>query len=1051
MSRTVTLLTGDRVVVRGEHLSVQPAKGREKVGYATLTAHGHDYVIPADARRLVAAGTVDRRLFDITTLLEFGYDDSRRATIPLIITHPEGAAAPRVAAGTGTRDLPSVNGRAVSVAKSTAMWEALTDDSAGRMTTARGVSKIWLDGKRRSTLDVSVPQIGAPAAWDAGHTGAGVTVAVLDSGVDQTHPDLTGQEIAEANFSEAPDNVDRAGHGTHVASTIVGTGTQSDGKYRGVAPDASIVDGKVLDDQGYGFDSGVIAGMQWAVEQEADIVNLSLGARDTPEIDPVEQAVNTLSAEHGTLFVVAAGNSGPSPGSINSPGSADAALTVGAVDDNDQIAEFSSRGPRAGDGGIKPDITAPGVGIAAAKAANGFLGDPVEDGYVALSGTSMATPHVAGAAALLASAHPDWTGAELKAALTGSATSTAGATAFDQGTGRVEVAAALDNQILAEPANLAFGTALWPHSDDEPITRTLTYRNTGDTASTVRLAVDAHRPDGGESDIFSLSATEVVIPAGETTTVEVIADTRRGGVDGLHTGMVVATAGESTIRTPVVVEREVESYTVTYDYLNRAGAPATNADTLFIGLDNLEFRRGVAADGRSTARLPKGTYAVEHRILGENGDFSQQDWMIQPGLVLDRDVTLTVDARTAEPVDVTPPAPAENIGTSLGYALDGPGNGFGSAVAASSTTGIRMAQVGDVPAGYTVDGTVDTEWLDEAGGYYHLAWYPRGLPVGFTKVVTRDELATVRVDVGKRVDAGGPVHLVSFANPTTNAIPAGGANGITVTAPTVETLYLTTVDTEWDFAAWLDNPDGSPASRYSAPATKPYAAGRTYRESFNYAVFGPTLPTEPSGYFPTLGRVQDQLSINVPMYGDRAGNLGDAIPESAWTRLYAGDELIGELPYGGYGRFSDLPAESVNYRVSTESVRGSAFMLSPSVSAEWTFHSSYVDGTEPATLPINVLRFLPSLDADNRAPAGTRFLLPITMQNHTGGYVTPRGLTVEASYDEGRTWQRAPVLINRVAVLTHPTDAETVSLRASASDKDGNTVKHTIISAYHLN
>ncbi len=106
--------------------------------------------------------------------------------------------------------------------------------------------------------------------------------------------------------------------------------------------------------------------------------------------------------------MIAAGNSGPGAGTIESPGSADAALTVGAVDKQNQLAEFSSRGPRLGDGAVKPDVTAPGVDIVAARSKDSQIGDPVGQYYLKLSGTSMATPHTVGAAAILAQQHPTW-------------------------------------------------------------------------------------------------------------------------------------------------------------------------------------------------------------------------------------------------------------------------------------------------------------------------------------------------------------------------------------------------------------------------------------------------------------------------------------------------------------------------------------------------------------------------------------------------------------------------------------------------------------------
>ncbi|MFI9838762.1 S8 family serine peptidase [Nonomuraea sp. NPDC051941] len=149
-------------------------------------------------------------------------------------------------------------------------------------------------------------------------------------------------------------------------------------------------------------------------------VRFTIRDQDTPGLDPLELAVNTLSATKGTLFVIAAGNDG-GPGTVNSPGSADVALTVGAVDRDDRTAEFSSRGPRSFDHAVKPDISAPGTDIVAAN-----LGG----GHIAHNGTSMAAPHVAGAAAIIAQQHPDWNGERIKAALVESAKAGTGWTAL---------------------------------------------------------------------------------------------------------------------------------------------------------------------------------------------------------------------------------------------------------------------------------------------------------------------------------------------------------------------------------------------------------------------------------------------------------------------------------------------------------------------------------------------------------------------------------------------------------------------------------------------
>src|SRR5205085_10055911 len=128
----------------------------------------------------------------------------------------------------------------------------------------------------------------------------------------------------------------------------------------------------------------------------------------------------------------------------------------------DGLSTFSSRGPRAGDHAVKPDIAAPGEQIIAARAAGTSMGTPVDASYTAASGTSMATPHVSGAVAILAQAHPDWTATQLKAGLMSAATPIAGATVYGQGAGRVDVTRAVTQAVRAEPASLSFGFLRWP-------------------------------------------------------------------------------------------------------------------------------------------------------------------------------------------------------------------------------------------------------------------------------------------------------------------------------------------------------------------------------------------------------------------------------------------------------------------------------------------------------------------------------------------------------------------------------------------------------------
>ncbi|MFD6983436.1 S8 family serine peptidase, partial [Streptomyces sp. NPDC059956] len=299
---TITLITGDRVTVNGSGALVrfEPGKGRERVPVEIERADGRTLVLPADARALLASGKLDRRLFDVTTLADPTLRALHRGGLGLIVQYEGEATAARTelrsATGNKTKHaLPTVNAEAVvaSPADATKVWEALTNPTTrGVRAAGAGIGQVWLDGVRKASLDKSTKQIGADRAWQAGFDGKGVKIAVLDTGVDKTHADLKTQVVGEKNFSDSPDTADRVGHGTHVASIAAGTGAASGGALKGVAPGAKVISGKVLDDRGYGSDSAVIAGMEWAVAEGADIVNLSLGSRDFPGVDPVEAAVN---------------------------------------------------------------------------------------------------------------------------------------------------------------------------------------------------------------------------------------------------------------------------------------------------------------------------------------------------------------------------------------------------------------------------------------------------------------------------------------------------------------------------------------------------------------------------------------------------------------------------------------------------------------------------------------------------------------------------------------------------------------------------------------
>ena len=277
-----------------------------------------------------------------------------------------------------------------------------------------GVLRIEEDATVTTQLDAARADFGADAAQAVfSLTGNGIKACIVDTGVDPQHEQLNDRPIPfydAVNGRTAP--YDDHGHGTHVASIAFGDGTGGPGaaRYRGVAPGVAVHAAKVLDAAGSGPESGVIAGIEWCVQQGVHLISMSLGTPSASDgKDALSQAVDAASARNVTV-VVAAGNSGDSPGTVGSPGAAAQAITVGACAERSApigapnhsqgiyLAPFSSRGPTL-DNRTKPDLCAPGHTITAAQA--GTAGN-----YVTFSGTSMATPFVAGTVALGLQARP---------------------------------------------------------------------------------------------------------------------------------------------------------------------------------------------------------------------------------------------------------------------------------------------------------------------------------------------------------------------------------------------------------------------------------------------------------------------------------------------------------------------------------------------------------------------------------------------------------------------------------------------------------------------
>ncbi|MEO3791099.1 S8 family serine peptidase [Nonomuraea sp. B10E15] len=1039
-ARSVTLITGDRVTVDGDRVAFEAGPGRKNVRYVTEGTKDDWALIPLDVAGDVARGVLDRSLFQVPRLIAAGLDDASVKGLPLIVQYRDGAAPKASLAG--ARTLASINAVAATAPRERAVWTQLDQDSS--------VAKVWLDAPVKASLDRSVPQIGAPEAWQAGFSGEGVKVAVLDTGVDDEHPDLAGRVEAAQNFTDSQDAVDRHGHGTHVAATIAGQGAAGTPARKGVAPGARLLSGKVLNDSGSGYASGIIAGMEWAAQQGAKIVNLSLGHRDEPGLDPLEQAVEHISADSGVLFVIAAGNDGPGASTLGSPGSADSALTVGAVDSEDELASFSSRGPRVADFAIKPDLTAPGVDITAARAGT--------TGHIAYSGTSMAAPHVAGAAAILAQQHPDWTWQQLKASLVGSVKP--GGPLTDNGAGRVDVAKAVKQSVAADAGTLSFGHLRWPYEDD-PIERTLTYRNSGTAPVTLDLALDA------PEDVYTLGATQVTVPANDTAAVTVTAQVKSSR-PGAFPGRITATGGGVTISTLVNLSTEAESYDLHVKMIDQLGTvpdrpddympmtlmPESGGDPISIGVNH--------GDSEGPVRVPAGrylAYAVLRTAFPDGHD--ELSVVPVPGLEVKEDRELVFDARDARLLNVaTDHADARTAGETFTFIQDRQdGRQWGARFSldrfslprnvSPDPLRFRVSPTEGKARGFRFETFTQLAALRADGTFtdtpyqYNLLLRREGSVPGTLRVRDR-ELGTVRAHLATlRADATGAFG----AGPVTDG-PAGSYTSwsqAVVSLPATPTWYFT------PGVPWARSIETMPTGRLHQTdehaEADSYRAGRTEKEWWNTGVVGPALPGNAA-----VTRNDKAFTITrIPLWHPpRPGRSAVSSDYGGGTTTLlrdgqvvgTADKLPGTVTFpveSGPGRFQLVLDGTVNPKASE---------LSTKVRTEWSFTSS---GAGP--VPLFVLRAYPQLDLDNATRPGA-LVLPLRLERMTGATRPLSRVGVEVSRD-GSSWIKAVVVPAgkdtwKAIVPVLPRQGGFASLRLTARDTAGNTVQQTVERAFRV-
>jgi hypothetical protein len=431
--------------------------------------------------------------------------------------------------------------------------------------------------------------------------GDGVRVAVIDTGIDYTHPALGGgfgpgfKVVGGYDFvNHDPDPRDDNGHGTHVSGTIAGNSDT----IIGVAPHATLYGFKVLNQNGSGSTADVMAGIERAADpngdgdpsDHVDVANMSLGGSGGPD-DPQSIAVDNATAA-GVVMCVAAGNSGGFA-AIGTPGSARDAVTVGAIQDDGTMTTFSSRGPVPHTLDFKPDVVAPGYQIISS-----WPGGTTRS----LSGTSMATPHVAGVAALLKALHPDWTARDIKAALIASATKLPGL-ANERGAGRADAALASRETVFTTGAGISFGIDA---AQDGTYSSDRMYTITNRSSTDIRMTTAVTNTTAGIT--VTVTPSQFTVAHGGSQTVAVHADASNGGLgfpDGrIYSGEIAFTGdGNSTpVHVPWLLVRAAR-LTVTYDFFGTLPvATAPDGTTAAFGI--------FADNGAEMYALPGKTWEI---------------------------------------------------------------------------------------------------------------------------------------------------------------------------------------------------------------------------------------------------------------------------------------------------------------------------------------------------------------------------------------------------------------------------------------------------------
>ncbi|MFE7546776.1 serine protease [Streptomyces gardneri] len=482
------------------------------------------------------------------------------------------------------------------------------------------------------------------------------------------------------------------------------------------------------------------------------------------------------------------------------------------------------------------------------------------------------------------------------------------------------------------------------------------------------------------------------------------------------------------------------TYTLTLVHLGRDGAPTTDYRTLLTALSGPDAGSGrevKESPSTVTVQVPAGRYLLDSTLstkpVGEEN--WGNDWLVQPRLDVDRDMTLVLDARVARPVDIRPPvadARFEQAGAFAEVTYEGV-TGFANLM--TKSLDLRVAHLGPDTERGAVRTWVDSYW-SRPGGVCALGYTFQGerALTGLVRHPAPGDLATLVVRAGVPASGGGTA-LVEFS-PSQGTSPA---LGLAVPSGGTGTFLLTPERGNWDLVYGAQPASEGPANHYFVLG-RSFTPGSTTVRTFDTPVFGPALDSSP-GARPVAQRTGDTLDLTVPLLADGDGHTPSSPLFTASTvTLHRNGTLVatrrGEKP--GHASFT-VPAGRAAYRLTASATRPRG-----SVTAAWTFTSAAT--TTATDLPLSAVRFGPDLALDGTAPAHTTSRVAVTVEG-AARQSGVRSLTVSVSTDRGATWKQAAVTGGRITVTT-PAPGKAVSLRAALTDAHGNTLTQTHIDAY---